>query len=210
MADPVLYYCPQTRAETALWMNEELGGPCTIEIIDLKAGAQKAPAFLALNPMGKLPALDHDNHVVSETGALCTYLADHYNTAGLAPAIDDPRRGPYLRWIFFASGCLEPAMMDKLSGTERENTASAGHGSFADVLTSLKVALALYDGPYILGEIFSAADVVLGSTINFATMFGAIDREEPFTTYLATLLARPAYQRAQEKSTHMAKELGYT
>jgi len=207
MKAPILYYCPQTRAETALWINEELGNPCTIEVIDIRAGAQKAPALLALNPMGKLPTLVHDEHVVTETAAICAYLADQYADQGLAPALDDLRRGTYYRWMFFAPSCLEPAMMDKLSGVERENTMSAGHGGFDDVVTAMESAIR--SGPYILGEMFSAADIVLGSTINFATMFGALENTDPFSSYLKRLHERSAWKQASEKSVQIAASLGY-
>ena len=207
MAKPVLYYCPRTRAETAMWMNEELGGVCDLKIVNLKTGDQKKPEFLKINPMGKLPALVHDGVAVTESAAICAYLADAFPQKGFAPASNDPKRGAYYRWMFFAPSCVEPMMLDRLSNTKRENPVSAGHGTEADVLAALKSALA--NGPYILGDKISAADIVLGSTLNFAMMFGAVDKQEPFISYVERLTARPAFKKAQETSAKYAAELGF-
>lgn len=207
MARPVLYYCPQTRAETAMWMNEELGGVCDIKIVNLRAGEQKKPDFLKINPMGKLPALVHEGVVVTESAAICAYLADAFPEKGFAPALNDPKRGAYYRWMFFAPSCVEPMMLDRLGKVKRENTAAAGHGAEADVIASLKSALA--NGPYLLGDKVCAADIVLASTLNFAMMFGAIDRQEPFVAYVERMTARPAYKKAQEASAKAAAGLGF-
>lgn len=202
---PTLYHCPQTRANTTLWLNEELGSPCEIAVINLKTGDQKAPEYLAINPMGKVPALEHNGTVVTETGAICAYLADAFPQPGLAPALDDPARGTYYRWMFFASGCIEPTMMDKLSGTVRENTASAGHGALQDVLRCVEHAL--QRGPYLLGDRFSAADVVFGSTVNFAMLFGAFEKQPLMVDYVDRLMARPAAQSAQQKNAELAQQM---
>lgn len=207
MAKPVLYYCPRTRAETAMWMNEELGGVCDVKIVNLKTGDQKKPDFLKINQMGKLPALVHDGVAVTESEAICAYLADAFPQKGFAPASNDPKRGAYYRWMFFAPSCVEPMMLDRLSNTKRENAVSAGHGTEADVLASLKSALA--SGPYLLGDKITAADIVLASTLNFAMMFGAIDKQEPFVAYVDRMTSRPAYKKAQETSAKYAAELGF-
>ncbi|MFK7957366.1 MAG: glutathione S-transferase family protein [Lysobacterales bacterium] len=205
---PTLYHCPQTRATATFWMNEELGAPCDIKIVDLKTGGQKTPEFLAINPMGKVPALVHNGVAVTETGAICAYLADAYADKGLAPALDSPDRGAYYRWMFFASGCIEPTMLDKLTGNAPENTGSAGHGSLEDVVASVEHALA--NGPYLLGETFSAADVVFGNTVNFAMMFGAFEKKPIMTDYVQRLMSRPAAQAAHEKNASLSKQLGWT
>ena len=204
---PVLYHCPQTRGGTTHWMNEELGAPCEIKLVDIKKGDQKKPDYLAINPMGKIPALTHDGIAVTEGAAICAYLADLYADKGLAPTLDDPKRGAYFRWMFFAPSCIEPAMLDKFSGVTRENPASTGHGLVDDVLGA--VDSALENGPYLLGDQFTAADVVFGGTLNFALMFGAFDKKPAYVEYTERLMSRPAVQSANEKNGAWMKELGW-
>lgn len=206
-AKPRLYHCPQTRSGTAFWMNEELGDVCDVEIVDFKKGGQKAPAFVEINPMGKLPTLVHDNIVVTEAAAICAYLADAFSDKGLAPAMDDAQRGAYFRWMFFAPSCIEPAMIDIFNKRRNENPASIGYGNSEMVIAAAKTALS--NGDYIFGDRFSAADVVFGSTLNFAMMFGAFEKEEPFVSYTERLMARPAVQRCNEKNAAIMKDLGW-
>lgn len=206
MAKPVLYHMPQTRGGTTMWMNEELGGVCDVKLLNLKAGDHKKPDYLAINPMGKVPALVHDGAVVTEAAAICAYLADAFPDAGLAPAANDPKRGVYFRWMFFAPSCIEPAMMDVFMKRKNENPQSIGYGNADQVIDAAKAAVS--DGPYLLGETFTAADVVFGSTLNFAIMFGAFADEEPFTSYTARLKERPAFVRAMEKNAQYMKDLG--
>ncbi len=206
MGKPVLYHMPQTRGGTTMWMNEELGAPCDISLVNLKAGDQKKPDYLAINPMGKVPALTHDGAVVTEAAAICAYLADAFPQAGLAPAASDPKRGVYYRWMFFAPSCIEPAMMDIFNKRKNENPASIGYGNADQVIETAKTALA--NGPYILGDVFSAADVVFGSTLNFAMMFGTFEKQEPFVSYVDRLMARPAAKRASEKNAAYLKQMG--
>ncbi|WDI30664.1 glutathione S-transferase family protein [Hyphococcus flavus] len=206
MAKPVLYHMPQTRGGTTMWMNEELGGVCDVKLINMKAGEQKQPDFLKINPMGKIPALVHGGVAVTEAAAICAYLADAFPQANLAPAANDPKRGAYFRWMFFAPSCIEPMMLDKFADIKRENTAAVGFGTEADVLNAIKAAIG--DGPFLLGEKFTAADVVFGSTLNFAMMFGAIEKTEPFASYTERLMSRPAVKRAMEKNGQYMKELG--
>ncbi|MEO1015581.1 MAG: glutathione S-transferase family protein [Pseudomonadota bacterium] len=208
MTEPVLFHCPQTRAGTTMWMNEELGAPCALEIVDIRAGAHKEPAFLARNPMGKVPALLDANVVVTESAAICAHLADKYPDAGLAPPIGSPNRGAYYRWMFFAPSVLEPMMLDKLGGVERENPGSAGHGRPEDVLAAVRGALD--GGEYVVGDAFTAADLVLASALRFAMMFGAISKEEPFASYVERVTKRPAAERAAKKDAELAKGLGWT
>lgn len=205
-ANPTLFYCPRTRSAIAGWMNEELGAPCDIKIVDIRNGEQDTPDYLAVNPMGKVPALVHDGVAVTEAAAICAYLADAYADKGLAPALSDPHRGAYYRWMFFAPACIEPAMLDKFTGVVRENPASVGHGLVDDVLRAIDHALEA--GPFVLGDKFSAADVVFGSTLNFATMFGAFEARPKWKDYLARLTSRPAFIASQEKDAALAKELG--
>ncbi|WP_428408365.1 glutathione S-transferase family protein [Hyphococcus sp.] len=206
MAKPVFYYCPRTRADTVMWMNEELGGVCDVKVVNLKSGEHKQPEFLKINPMGKVPALVHDGVNVTESAAICAYLADAFFDKGFAPPLNDPKRGAYFRWMFYAPSCIEPMMLDKLGGVKRENPMAAGYGTEADVLKSIDVALSA--GPYILGDKVSAADIVMGSLLNFATMFGAIEKKGKIADYIDRMTARPACVKMQEISAKYASELG--
>ncbi|MDZ7627653.1 MAG: glutathione S-transferase family protein [Parvularculaceae bacterium] len=203
---PCLYHMPQTRGGTTLWMNEELGDVCTVKLVNLKNGEGRTKEFLKINPMGKVPALVHKGVTVTEASAICAYLADAFSDRGLAPAAGDPQRGAYYRWMFFAPSCIEPMMLDKLGKVSRENAAAAGHGDYERVFAS--IAQALSNGPYVLGEKFSAADVVMGSTLNFATLFGAIPLEGPIKAYMERLKARAAFQSMMARNAEMAKAMG--
>lgn len=193
----VFYHNPQSRAQMAHWMLEEVAAPYRIVPIDFEKGEHKAPSFLALNPMGKLPTIVHRGTVVTETAAIIAYLADTFPQAKLAPAIGDPLRGTYYRWLFFGAGCFEPALLDEMMKRPPPPRKSAvGWGDYNDVVATLKTALA--KGPYLLGEAFSAADVYVGSEIRWAMMFGApgLKGEKVFDDYAARLAARPALQRS--------------
>jgi len=192
----VFYHNPRSRAQMVHWMLEEAGAPYRIVLFDLEKGEHKTPAFLALNPMGKLPTIVHRGVVVTETAAIIAYLADTFPAAELAPPPGDAARGTYYRWLFFGAGCIEPAVLDKLmKRPEIERKGAAGWGSYDDVVATLKKALA--GGPYLLGDKFSAADVYIGSEIRFAMTFGApgLKGEKVFDDYIARLSARPAAQR---------------
>lgn len=193
----VLYHNPRSRAQMAHWMLEEVGAPYRLVHIDFEKQENKTPEFLAINPMGKLPTLTWRGVTVTETAAIITFLADAFPKAGLAPALDDPRRGPYLRWLFFGAGCFEPALLDKMTNRgEAPPKSAAGYGSYDDVLGALKQALA--KGPYLLGEAFTAADLYVGAELNWAMMFGApgLKGEKVFDDYVARVVDRPAYKKA--------------
>jgi glutathione S-transferase len=203
---PLLYHMPQTRGGTTLWMSEELGDVCTVKLVNLKNGEGRTKEFLSINPMGKLPTLTHKGAIITEAAAICAYLADLYSEKGLAPAPGDAQRGVYYRWMFFAPSCIEPMMLDKLGKVTRENGGAVGHGDYDRVMASIAQALA--GGPYLLGEKFSAADVVMGSTLNFATLFGAIPMEGAIKSYVERLKARPAFKSMMAKNADMAKAMG--
>lgn len=203
---PVLYHMPQTRGGTTLWMSEELGDVCTVKLVNLKNGEGRTKEFLKLNPMGKVPTLVHKGVTVTEAAAICAHLADAFPAKGLAPATGDPRRGAYYRWMFFAPSCIEPMMLDKLGRVTRENATAAGHGDYDRVMASIGQALSA--GPYLLGDKFSAADVVMGSTLNFATLFGAVPNEGAVRAYVDRVKARPAFQSMMAKNADMAKAMG--
>ncbi|HVC61598.1 MAG TPA: glutathione S-transferase family protein [Acetobacteraceae bacterium] len=198
MNDELVFYTnPASRGRTIRWMLEEVGQPYRTEVLDY-AGTMKAPEYLAINPMGKVPALRHGDTVVTESPAICAYLADAFPAAGLAPPAGDPLRGPYYRWLFFAAGPLEAAWTNQALGfavpPERERM--VGYGSLAAVLHTLEGAVA--QGPYLAGDGFTAADVYVGSQLGFGLMFGMIEKRPAFVDYVARLTARPAAQRAKQ------------
>jgi glutathione S-transferase len=188
-----LFWCPKSRAFRALWMMEEIGEPYERVLVDIRSGAQDKPEYRAVNPLGKVPAIDDDGVYVSESGAVIAYLADRYPQAGLAPAIGDPARGPYLKWLFF-SPVIEAAITEKFTGIKLPKP-QAGWGSFDLVVDTLDQAL--QKGPWLLSERFSAADVLIGSDIWYAVeQFKMFDRRPSFAAYIARCEARPAWQRA--------------
>jgi len=198
MSDEIVFYFnPRSRAQMAHWMLEEVGAPYRIVPVDLQKREQKSPTFLALNPMGKLPTITWRGVVVTETAAIIAFLADAFPKAGLAPALDDPLRGAYYRWLFFAAGCIEPAVVDKMFERPAPPRPEAlGYGRYEDVVATLKEAVRA--SPHLLGARFSAADVYVGAEIYWARMIGAPGfKDEPvFERYVARLAERPAYQRS--------------
>ncbi len=197
MTDPlILYTNPMSRGRIVRWMLEELGQPYRTEVLDYGT-TMKAPAYLAINPMGKVPALRHGTTVVTECAAICAYLADAFPEAGLAPPPADPLRGPYFRWLFFAAGPVEAAVSNKALGWEappgRERM--LGYGTYTAAMDTLEGAVS--GGPYLVGGRFSAADVYLGSQIGFGLQFGTIEKRPAFERYWAGLAARPAAVRAR-------------
>jgi len=197
MSDTITFYHnPQSRAQMAHWMLEEVGAPYDTVLIDFEKGENKTPEFLAINPMGKLPTIVHRDVPVTETAAIIGYLADVFPEAGLAPSPTAPERGTYLRWLVFGASCFEPAVLDKMLKRPDAPAAATGYGSYENTLDALETALT--PGPYILGDRFSAADVYIGSELNWAMMFGAPElKDRPvFVDYVKRLTERPAYKRA--------------
>ncbi len=188
-----LFHHPYSRAATALWMLEEVGVPYTLSFVDLYKGAQKQPGYTAHNPMGKVPTLLDGDTVVTETGAIGVYLADRYALGRLAPALDDPTRGTYLRWMFYGPSVVEPGCMAQAAGWAYRD-GSAGWGRYDTMLDTLEAAIG--EGPWLLGDTFSMADIGLGGTIRFMLQFKMLEPREAFTAYAARLEARPAQQRA--------------
>lgn len=190
-----LYWSPRSRSFSALWLMEETGQPYERVLTDISTGAQKTPDFLAINPMGKVPALTDGATSVAESAAICAYVAERYPDAKLAPPVGDPRRAKYLQWLFFAPGCIEPATVQLFTKLELQETA-AGWGSATRVLDVLDAALAR--GPWLLGDMFTAADIMVGSGLNFGVrMFKVMPSRPSFERYLDACAARPAFQRAQ-------------
>ncbi|MET0866598.1 MAG: glutathione S-transferase family protein [Pseudorhodoplanes sp.] len=196
MADElVLYTNPMSRGRVARWMLEETGQPYRVENLDY-ASSMKAPAYLAINPMGKVPAITHDGKVVTENAAICAYLADAFPQAGLAPALTD--RAAYYRWLFFAAGPLEAAASNRALGfevpTERERM--IGYGTYGATIDALEGALK--GKTYIAAGKFTAADVYVGSHLGFGMQFGTIEKRKVFEDYWTPLSERPAHKRASE------------
>jgi glutathione S-transferase len=191
-----LYWSSRSRSFTTLWLLEETGQPYEKVLIDISTGAQKTPEFLAVNPMGKVPALQDGDVAIAESAAICAYVAERIPEAKLAPPFGDPTRGKYLQWLFFAPSCIEPALIQIFTKLEVP-TSTAAWGSAAQVFDVLDQALAT--GPWILGEAFSAADIVIGSGLNFAIrQFKMVPSRPAFDRYLDACAARPAFQRAEQ------------
>ncbi len=190
------YWCPHTRAVRIAWLLEELGRPyerITIDIRDEEARAN--PDFRAVSPMGKVPALVDGSVKLWDSGAICIYLADAYPEAGLGVAIGDPQRGAFLQWAMFTNAVIEPAMGEKFAGTD-VNTSQHGYGSFDLMISTLIDGLT--PGPWVLGERFTAADVLLGTSVYFLSTFGILSERHPIIeAYADRCQSRPAFQRAQ-------------
>jgi len=195
LANLTLYHAAPSRSSIARWMLEELGESYDLHVLSLAKGEQRAPDYLAVNPMGKVPALKHGNTVITEAAAICTYLADEFPQARLNVPVGDPRRGAYLRWLFFAPSCIEPAITDRAFPRKEEpRRGMLGYGDFDTVMAV--VAAAVEPGPYLMGEQFTAADVVLGSTLRWGMMFGILPKRPEFVAYVGRLEERPTLKRA--------------
>jgi glutathione S-transferase len=198
MADElILYTNPMSRGRIARWMLEEVGQPYRTELLDY-ATSVKAPAYLAINPMGKVPALRHGDVVVTEAAAICAYLADAFPQAKLAPPPGDRRRGPYYRWLFFAAGPVEAAVSNKALGfvVPQERERMIGYGRVEHALAALEQALSRTE--YLAGDAFTAADLYVGSQLGFGMMFGTIEKRPTFEQYWQRVSSRPASKRAKE------------
>lgn len=203
MADLTLYHIAPSRSSVVHWMLEEIGEPYDIHLLSMKKGENREPAYLAINPAGKVPALKHKDAVVTEAAAICLYLADLYPRAGLTVPLDDPRRGPFLKWMFFGPSVLEPAMMDR--AYKRAEEAPRGAVGYGDLEATLDiVSSSLKPGPYLLGEQFTAADMVVGSTLRWGMMFKLIPERPEFLAYTARIADRPAFKRSEAKDQELA------
>jgi glutathione S-transferase len=198
MTESLIFYTnPMSRGRIVRWMLEEVGEPYETVLLDYGT-TMKAPEYLAINPMGKVPAIRHGETVVTEAAAICAYLADMYPDKGLAPPSGNVRRGNYYRWMFFAAGPLEAAVTGKALGilAPPDKAAMAGYGTFEDVMTALEGAVK--DCEFLTGNHFTAADVYVGSQIGWGMMFGTIDKWPAFSDYVARLQSRPAAVRARD------------
>lgn len=191
------YTNPQSRSSIAHWMLEEIGQPYDLQVLTY-GDTMKGADYLAINPMGKVPAIKHGEVVVTEAAAICAYLADAFPAAGLAP--EPAQRGDYYRWLFFAAACGEPAMSNHANGWDPspEKSRQFGYGSFEQTFDTLAWWLAGRE--YVAGNHFSAADVYVASLLNFGMMFGLVPKKPAFEAYVTPLVARPAKQRADQQA----------
>ena len=199
MTDGIVFYTnPMSRGQIVRWMLEEVGQPYRTEILGYEGEAgMKSPAYLAINPMGKVPALRHDGQVVTECAAICAYLADAFPAARLAPPPGGPARAPYYRWLFFGAGPVEAAVSNRAAGFQatEQQSRMMGYGSFERVMDALEGAVGA--GDYLAGGRFSAADLYIGAQLGFGLRFGTVEKRPAFEAYVARLHARPAFLRAK-------------
>ncbi|HEX5745868.1 MAG TPA: glutathione S-transferase family protein [Archangium sp.] len=206
MSDELVFYThPMSRGRIVRWMLEEIGQPYRTKLLEFGT-TMKAPAYLAINPMGKVPAIRHGDTVVTEAAAICAYLADIFPQAGLAPAPGSRERGPYYRWLFFGAGPIESAVSNKALGFQvpPERTGTVGYGSLDSVLNTLEGALSKSD--YLTGDRFTAADLYVGAQIGWGMQFGSIDKRPVFERYAARINSRPAAIRAREIDDALLKK----
>jgi glutathione S-transferase len=194
MADLIFYTNPQSRGRIVRWMLEEVGQPYDTEIVAYDR--IKSPEYLAVNPMGKLPSIKHRGHVVTESAAICAYLADVFPQANLGPSDDE--KADYYRWLFYAAGPVEAAVSNKAAGWEpsEQQQRMFGYGSFEKVVAVLDELFSLRD--YVCGDRFTAADVYVGSHIVFAMQFNLLPERDSFSHYRDRLTAREAHKRATD------------
>ncbi len=199
-----LYHSPQTRSSGALTLLEELGAPYELRALNMKAGEQRQDAYLAVNPLGKVPAIVHRGALITEQVAIFLYLADLFPEAGLAPAIGDPLRGPYLRWMVFYAACYEPGLIDRAVQREPAPAAMSPYGDFDAVMGALLTQLAA--GPYLLGDTLSAADILWGLALRWGTMFGLLPENPLIADYVARITARPSFASVAALDEDLAAE----
>jgi len=206
MTDELIFYThPMSRGRIVRWMLEEIEQPYRTELLDYGT-TMKAPAYLAVNPMGKVPAIRHGDTVVTEAAAICAYLADAFPETRLAPPPGDRLRGAYYRWLFFVAGPLEAAAASKIMGfaVPEERERMMGYGRFEHVMNALEAAVSRSE--YLVGDRFTAADVYVGSHIDFGMQFGTLEKRSAFEQYWQRLSARPAALRAKQIDDALAAQ----
>jgi len=204
-ASPVTFFhAPHSRSSITRAMLEELGVPFDLVTLDLQRNEQRSDEYLAINPMGKVPALRHEGVLITEQPAILMYLADLHPEKRLAPSIDDPLRGPYLRWMVFYGSCFEPAIMDLSQKREPMPAMACAYGDYDSVMQV--IAAQLKQGPWLLGERFTAADVLWGGALNYGMMFKLVPEWPVFRDYIERVQSRPAIRRASELDEALAAE----
>lgn len=196
------FHAPNTRSSGVLALLEELQADFDLQVLDLKAGEHRQSAFMAVNPMGKVPAILHGDALVTEQSAVYLYLADLYADRGIAPQMGDQLRGPLLRWLAFYGSSFEPAVVDRSMKRESAPASSSPYGTWDTMFGTLTSQLA--QGPYLLGERFTAADVLWGGALNWTTKFGIVPKTPDIEAYVQRVTSRPAFERAREKDAQLA------
>ena len=196
------FHAPHTRSGATRALLEELGADYQLHVLDFKAGEQRQPAYLAINPMGKVPAIRHGDALITEQPAVFLYLADLYPAAKLAPPLGDPLRGPYLRWMVYYGSCFEPAVMDRSIQREPLSPTACAYGDYDTMLKTLTDQLE--KGPWLLGDTFTAADALWGTALNWTTQFKLVPELPVIRAYIDRVLARPAMQRAAAADAALA------
>ncbi|HXY58307.1 MAG TPA: glutathione S-transferase family protein [Methylocystis sp.] len=198
-----LYHSPRTRSQGVLILLEELGAPYELRVLNMKIGEQSKPDYLAINPLGKVPAIVHKGAVVTEQVAIYIYLGDAFPEKGFAPAIGDPLRGPYLRFLAFYGSAFEPAVVDRARKTEPGLRAMSPYGEFEPVLSVVRDQLKM--GPYLFGDRFTAADILWGTALRWTTTFGLVPRDETFSAYIDRIAARPCVHKIGKEDHALAE-----
>ncbi|MCR9056649.1 glutathione S-transferase family protein [Roseibium album] len=205
MADQVeLFYAPQTRATGVRVLLEELGAPYTLNVLNFKLGENRQSGFLAVNPAGKVPTVRFGEAVITEQVAIYIYLADLFPEKGLTPALDDPRRGPYLRWFVYMASCFEPALVDRALKREEPPRPMSPYGSFDTVIENMRAQIA--KGPYVLGDRLTALDVLWAMGLRWGIMFGIVPELDEFKSYTARYFERPAVVKVLQEDQNLARE----
>ena len=204
-AAPITFFhAPQSRSSGTLTLLEELGAPYELRVLNMKAGEQRQPAYLAINPLGKVPAILHGDTLVTEQVALFIYLADLFPQAGLAPALSDPSRGAYLRWLAYYAACYEPGLVDKAMKREAAPPAMSTYGDFDTMLQTMVSQVT--DRPYLLGDNISAADILWGNALHWGTLFKLIPENDTVAAYVARVTQRPAALKVAAMDAKLAAE----
>lgn len=197
-----LFHSANSRSTAALALLRELGADYNLHVLDMKAGEQRQAGYLAVNPMGKVPAVRHGDALVTEQPAVMMYLAELYPEAGMAPACGDPQRGAYLRWMVFYGSCFEPAVIDHAMKREPVPPSTSPYGDFETTLATLSAQLAA--GPYLLGERLSAADIMWGMALGWMTAFGMVPKSPEIIAYIERVNARPSVQWALARNEELS------
>jgi len=199
----IFYYSPHTRASCVLMLLEELDTPYELRVLNFQLGEQRKPEYLAINPMGKVPAIVHKGALVTELGAVFIYLADAFPDRKLAPPIGDPLRGPYLRWLVYYGSAFEPATVDRSLKREPAPMTRSPYGDFESVMAVINAQLK--EGPYLFGERFTAADILWGVALRWTTAFGIVPATPEITAYYERIAARPSAARVAQTDDELLK-----
>jgi glutathione S-transferase len=199
-----IFHSPQTRSTGVVILMEELGAPYALHVLNMKAGEQRKSAYLAINPIGKVPAARHGDALITEQAALYIYLADLFPKSGLAPALTDPLRGPYLRWLVFYGSCFEPAIVDRSMQRAPGNLAMSPYGDFDTMWATVTGQLA--KGPYLLGERFTAADILWGTALKWITDYKLVPQVPEVAAYAARIATRASVAKVAAMDAKLAAE----